>query len=166
MTSDPKFVLDANVFIHAAREYYAFDILPPFWKSLVQHAAKGRIQSIDRVKSELEHQTDALATWAEGDFHQAFASTDDPDVLQAYAEIMNWANAQERFTGAAKADFASGADGWLVAYALAKSYIVVTHEQSAPEARHKIKIPDVCQKFDVPYNNTFKMMRMLGMQFR
>jgi len=36
-----EYVLDANVFIEAARRYYAFDIAPPFWESLVQHAANG-----------------------------------------------------------------------------------------------------------------------------
>ena len=44
------YVLDANVFIEAARRYYAFDLAPKFWESLVLHAADGRIQSIDRIK--------------------------------------------------------------------------------------------------------------------
>ena len=46
------YVLDANVFIEAARRYYAFDLAPVFWESILQHAAHGRIYSIDRVKKE------------------------------------------------------------------------------------------------------------------
>ena len=49
-----EYVLDSNVFMEAARRYYAFDIAPPFWESLVHHAANGRLESIDRVKQELE----------------------------------------------------------------------------------------------------------------
>jgi len=30
------YVLDANVFIEAARRYYAFDIAPKFWDTLIQ----------------------------------------------------------------------------------------------------------------------------------
>jgi len=48
------YVLDANVFIEAARRYYAFDLAPMFWESLVHHAVNGRIQSIDLIKRELE----------------------------------------------------------------------------------------------------------------
>lgn len=54
MTDDPVYVLDANVFIQAARRYYAFDLAPAFWRALVDHASEGRVQSIDRVLRELE----------------------------------------------------------------------------------------------------------------
>lgn len=49
MTGEPPYVLDANVFIEAARRYYAFDLAPRFWESLEHHAANGRVRSIDRV---------------------------------------------------------------------------------------------------------------------
>jgi len=109
-----NYVLDANVFIEAARRYYAFDIAPPFWESLLHHAANGRLQSIDRVKYELERGKDELATWATEQFNDAFASTDEEDVLESYSEVMSWVQAQDQFSDAAKADFASGADGWLL----------------------------------------------------
>jgi hypothetical protein len=112
---DVTYVLDTNVFIEAARRYYAFDIAPPFWESLVQHAANGRIYSIDRVKQELERGKDELATWATSQFNDAFASTDEEDVIQFYSEVISWVQAQEQFLDAAKADFAAVADGWLVA---------------------------------------------------
>jgi hypothetical protein len=44
------FVLDAAVFIEAHRRYYAFDLAPKFWGSLVQHAEHGQVESIDHVK--------------------------------------------------------------------------------------------------------------------
>ena len=165
MTGDPVYVLDANVFIEAARRYYAFDLAPPFWESLVRHAENGRIQSIDRVKQELERGNDELAEWAQNHFRHAFASTDDTDVIQSFSDIMTWVQAQSQFSEAAKADFANGADGWLVAYAKVRGCVVVTHEVLAPDAKRKVPIPNVCQAFNVPFLDTFEMLRRLGVRF-
>lgn len=159
------YVLDANVFIEAARRYYAFDLAPPFWESLVQHAASGRIYSIDRVKQELERGKDELATWATSQFTDAFASTDEEDVIESYSEVMSWVQEQNQFIDAAKADFAAVADGWLVAYAKAKDYTLVTHELPAADARKKVPIPNVCEAFGVSYIDTFEMLRELGVRF-
>jgi hypothetical protein len=165
VTDDAPYVLDANVFIEAARRYYAFDLAPRFWESLAHHAASGRVRSIDRVKQELERGKDELAQWVDDNFTNALASTDEPDVIQSFSEIMTWVQAQNQFSPAAKADFANGADGWLVAYARAKGCVVVTQEVPAPDARRKVPIPNVCQAFDVPFVNTFEMLRALGVQF-
>ena len=35
------------------RTYYAFDICPGFWKSVVHHHRAGRVFNIDRMRSEL-----------------------------------------------------------------------------------------------------------------
>jgi hypothetical protein len=162
---DPVFVLDANVFIEAKRRYYAFDLAPRFWDSLILHAKNGRIESIDRVKEELVRGKDDLVTWAKGSFHYAFASTDEEDVIKSYREIIEWVIAQSQFTEAAKADFAKSADGWLVAYARAKGRIVVTQEVLYPNIKSKVPIPNVCQAFSVPYVDTFKMLRDIGVRF-
>lgn len=160
-----KYVLDANVFIEAARRYYAFDIAPPFWENLIHHAANGRLQSIDRVKHELERGKDDLATWATSHFSSAFVSTDQGDILDAYSKVMSWVQAQNQFSDVAKADFAASADGWLIAFAKSKEFIVVTHEVLDPGIRRKVPIPNVCQALGVSYVDTFAMMRELGMRF-
>lgn len=165
MSDSTVYVLDANVFIEAARRYYAFDLVPGFWQSLLDHAGNGDVSSIDRVSDELEKGKDALADWAKSHFHTAFASTDDLDVTHAYAEIMNWVNNRPQFSGAAKAGFAQGADGWLIAYAKVHGHTVVTHEGLAPDDTKKVKIPNICQAFAVPYVDTFAMLRSLGVQF-
>jgi len=159
------YVLDTNVFIEAARRYYAFDLAPPFWESLVQHAENGRIYSIDRVKVELERGKDELAEWATSQFSNAFASTDEEEVTNSYASVMDWVRAQDQFSDAAKADFADGADGWLVAFAISKGRIVVTHEVLDPGVKRKVPIPNVCEAFGVSYVDTFEMLRQLGVRF-
>jgi Zn-dependent peptidase ImmA (M78 family) len=39
----PPYVLDANVFIEAARRYYALDLAPGFWQKLTQYASAGAV---------------------------------------------------------------------------------------------------------------------------
>lgn len=159
------YVLDADVFIEAARRYYAFDIAPLFWNNLLHHADEGAIESIDWVKKELERGKDELARWANDSFAHAFFSTDEQDVIASYGKVMAWVQSQSQFYDAAKADFADGADGWLVAYAMAKGRIIVTHEVLATDARRKVPIPNVCEIFHVRFIDTFTMLRELGVRF-
>ncbi len=165
MKSNLVYLLDANVFIEAARRYYAFDLAPKFWDSLIQKASRGVIESIDRVKQELAKGHDELADWINGDFDQAFCSTNDTVVFECYAKLVTWVQSQGQFTEAAKADFASGADGWLVAYAMARERVVVTHEVPSADIKRKVPIPNMCDAFELEYIDTFKMMRDLGVRF-
>ena len=78
---------------------------------------------------------------------------------------MNWVQNSSQFKPEAKSKFAAGADGWLIAYAQTHSAVVVTQEVSAPDAKSKVLIPDVCQVFGVDYMNTWEMLRQLGVRF-
>ena len=78
---------------------------------------------------------------------------------------MEWVQSQDQFSDAAKADFASKADGWLVAYARANSCVVVTQEVLNPDVRRKVPIPNLCEAFDVHWVDTFTMLRNLGVRF-
>jgi hypothetical protein len=158
---DPIYLLDANALIQAARQYYAFDIAPRFWTMLVEHAKAGKIGSIDRIADELAKGNDALAAWAKSDFASAFLTTDDGAVLASYRHVMTWVERQAQFFDAAKAEFAGVADGWLIAYAIAKDCTVVTHEAYAPQVRKNVPIPNVCAAFGVRCVDTFVMMREL-----
>lgn len=162
MSALAVYVLDANVFIEAARRYYAFDLVPRFWTTLEQLARDGRVRSVDRVSQELARGHDRLAEWASGDFIDAFASTDGAQVLAELRNIMGWVTIQRQFTDAAKEQFARGADGWLVAYAKAMGYVVVTQEQISADVRRRVPIPNVCMAFGVRYVDTFEMLRELG----
>lgn len=158
------YLLDANVFINAYRDYYSFDIAPNFWERLVSLAGNSQICSIDKIKDELctnEQNPDELHIWSASQFQEYFELTDAYDVITAYAEIQQWANENEQFTTAAKSEFASNADAWLIAYAKAKRCKVVTHEAYNRDTRKRILIPVVCTHFSIPYVNTFEMLREL-----
>lgn len=162
------YVLDANVFINAHRDYYSFDLAPSFWAGLVYLAGKSQICSIDKIKSEIlcpDHiDPDELHSWSASEFQAYFNKTNAHDVITSYTEIQRWANSNSQFTDAAKSEFASNADAWLIAYAKAKDCKLVTHEAYNPDTKRRILIPVVCVQFNIPYLNTFEMLRQLQVQ--
>ena len=165
MTEKLSYLLDANVFIEAARRYYAFDIAPGFWSNLDKLATSGRLYSIDRVKKELKGLKDELADWVDNTFSHAFVSTDEDNIIKCYADIMIWVNAQDQFKDGAKSEFAKSADGWLIAYAKVRDYVVVTHEVLSKDVRRKVPVPNVCRAFNVKFVDTFEMLRSLHVRF-
>lgn len=160
------YVLDTNIFVEAHRTYYSFDIVPKFWNELQQKAQSGLLISIDRVFEEINNHddADALSLWANNHFSPYFASTDNEDVFNSYREVIGWAISETQFTEAAKAEFANIADSWLVAYAHANNCIVVTHEQYKRDIKNRIPIPNACQALNIPYINTFEMLRRLNIR--
>ncbi len=165
MTDASGFLLDSNVFIEAARRYYAFDLLPQFWTALIEHAQAKRLFSVDWVKEELARGKDDLADWAKGEFSFAFESTDRPDVVQEFKRLMGWVNGQDQFFPFAKEEFAQVADGWLVAFAKVEGLTLVTHEQFEPQTRKRVPIPNVCKFAGIQWVDTFQMLRALGVRF-
>ena len=162
---DAVYVLDASVLIEAWNRYYAFDFAPVFWETLGHCAQNGRVVSIDRVRDEIKQGKDELWDWAKHAFAPWFVSTDDDAIIQHYGDVARWVQAQDQFTAAAKAAFHGGADGWLVACALNGGHVVVTQECSSPDAKKRAKIPDVCRAFGVPFMDTFRMLRELGVRW-
>ena len=43
--------------------------------------------------------------------------------------------------------------------------MVITNDQPSPESKNDIKLPDVCDQFDVKRESTFAMLRTLGVNF-
>lgn len=164
MSSPPLYVLDANVFIEAAVRYYAFDLAPSFWNSLVEHGNAGRLCTIDRIADEVKNDAQ-LKQWMDVPFAGCVRASDTAETLALYAELMQWAQAQP-FTDAAKTEFASVADAWLVAYAKSAGGIVVTHETYDANCKRRVKVPNACRHCDIPCVDTFAMLRSLGVTFR
>ena len=166
--ADRLHLVDSDVLITAKNLYYAFDICPGFWKSLLHHHREGYLFSVDRVRNELlaGRRTEDLVQWVRTDVPAGFfLSVDTDEVARAYTDIMMWVQRHPSYLDHAKAKFATGADGWLVAYAQVHSATVVTNEQPAPGSRKDVKLPDVCDKFEVSRENTFDMLRALRTQF-
>lgn len=168
MTTQPPrpFLLDSNVLVEAHKRYYAFDICPGFWDSLIALSSQGDVTSIDRVLAEIREQNDELRRWADNDAPSTlFVSSADSGVANAYRQVIGWVSSDTQFSPGAKADFARKADGWLVAYGLTYGLTVVTDEVLDPRIKRRVPIPNVCRQFGLEYMNTFRMLRALQVKF-
>lgn len=166
MSGSKRYVLDANVFIEAKNAYYGFNLCPGFWKALIAQHNNSRVCSIDKVRHELASKGDRLSDWAKDTVPDTFfKKTEDQAVVDAFTDMVIWVNAEAQFMPAVKAEFASVADGWVIAFAKVNGMILVTHEDYAPDAKKKVPIPNVCLEFDVEYDNTFEMLEDLKVKF-
>ena len=160
------YLLDTNVFIQAKNQYYSFQICPGFWESLILENAEEIVFSIDRVKTELEKGNDEITQWvkdtAPGTF---FKNTDNKAVIECFAKIMNWVQSKPQYFDSSKAEFAGGADPWLIAYAKVNGLVLVTNESLAADAKNKVPIPNVCVNFDVKYTRIFEMLETQETRF-
>lgn len=166
MSASKRYVLDANAFIEAKNRYYGLDICPGFWDALIaRHDAK-QIFSIDRIRAELAEQDDEIKDWVENQAPDSFfKKTEDQAVIAQFQNLVKWVYSTDQFADSAKAEFATVADGWVIAYAAVNKLVVVTHEEFAPAAKRKVPMPNVCVEFDVEYVNTFEMLRSLNERF-
>ena len=168
MADRTTYLVDSDVLITAKNLYYAFDLCPGFWKSLLHYHGEGRVFSVDRVRNELlvGRSDEDLFRWVKNDVpEEFFLPVDTDEVARVYTEIMMWVQRHPGYFDQAKAKFATGADGWLVACAQVRGATVVTSEQPAPASRRDVKLPDVCDEFKVPRQSTFVMLRALGVRF-
>lgn len=168
MSPKTSYLLDSDVFIAAKNSYYAFAICPGFWDSLLYHHGEENICSIDKVKGELlaGRKTEDLVQWVKNELPSGFfIGTDDEAVISAYTEVMLWVQRNQQYYDHAKAKFATEADGWLVAYAMAHNITIVTNEQPRPQARNRILLPDVCSHFNITYTDMFFMLTNLNVRY-
>ncbi len=156
---------DTNVLVAAHHHYYAPDLCPGFWECLDHYLASGYLSIIDRVYDEIASPAQ-LVQWVERATNDSLPSTGTQPVAEAYRRLIDWVQDNPQFSSAARNEFAGAADGWLAAYAMANGAIVVTNEVSAPQARRRVPLPDLCRQFDIPCVNTFEMLRNLGTQFQ
>lgn len=166
MTShnDARYLLDANVLMTAYHHYYAPELCPGFWGCLEHYIAAGRLVIIDRVYDEIVSPT-WLFEWSERAVNAAPAATASQPIADAYRPLIDWVQENPQFTLAARRDFANGADGWLAAYAMVNSAVVVTNEVSAPNAARRVPLPDLCDRFRVRHTKPFAMLLDLGVRF-
>ena len=158
------YLLDANIFIQSAREFYSFDFGTKFWDFLIKKARQNIIFSIDKVYEELIEGDDTLKIWAQNYFYNYFLPTNNEKILNQYAMVISWAQNSPTYTDNAKNDFAEAdnADAWLIATALDKDYTIVTFEKLNKNRRNKILIPNACYELNIKYCDLFTMLKQLN----
>ena len=156
------YLLDSNVFIRAKNDYYGFDFCPGFWEWLEQAHRNGVAFSVEAVYDELVAGGDDLAAWAKA--HKPMFVPVTAADLPSIAAVNRWANDSPDYEPAAKSEFASVADSFLVGQAVAGGHTVVTHEKIS-DGRRRIKIPNAAIVNGVSVTSPFQMLRATGARF-
>ncbi|AJY48594.1 DUF4411 family protein [Halomonas sp. KO116] len=158
-----RYLLDANTYIEAKNQYYGMDICPAYWDWLDRQFALGTIASVDMIGRELKEGNDELAIWVrERPGH--FISNDDELTQTLFADIVQFVMEGDYNPGN-RDNFLAKADPWIIAKAKAIGASVVTHEAVAAVNTRKVKVPNICQQFEVPCLNTFRFLRELEARF-
>jgi len=152
--SSKIYCLDTSALIQPWNTYYSVDICPEYWQVLEDLAKKGVVFCTQEVKREIEKQDDGLHAWAsERPFLFREISEDVQvnlrKILSTHKELID--DKKER----------SMADAWVIAHAMAEKAVVVTKEGFAPR---KIKIPDVCNAYNIPCIDDVQFVREIGLK--
>ncbi|MDG6774157.1 DUF4411 family protein [Thiomicrorhabdus sp. ZW0627] len=158
-----SYLLDSNTFIQAKNFHYRMSFCPAYWSFLEQEFINGGVLSIKTVLEELKQAKDDLSTWALQN-QSFFQDESDEETQNAFIEIADYVNSLDKREDE-KVRFFSGADPWLIAKAKTTGTILTTHEVLDPPGSKKIKIPNVCQYFGVPYCDTYDMIDGLNAAF-
>ncbi|VAW61885.1 hypothetical protein MNBD_GAMMA11-760 [hydrothermal vent metagenome] len=111
---------------------------------------------------------DELMDWAKPR-KSMFVPVSDLETQNIFAQVSTHVMTLDHMKTGAREEFLNCADPWLVAKAKTLTdeieITVVTHETFDPHIRKKIKLPDICKYFNIPYINTFDALRKLEAEF-
>ena len=166
----PDFWLDSDVLISAKNGLLAFDIAPRFWAALDCHFEAVRISSPVMVYEELtsNYHQDELADWARARRATHFTDANE-QTQEQFTHIADYV--VSAYEPAFAEAFLDCADPWLIAYAVCLGGVVVTGEAFGnlpnPNRRTgligaRVKIPNVCARFNVQVVSLAGMLRALG----
>ena len=152
--------IDSNVFIEAQADLFPFKIVPGFWKHLDDKLADKTLRSSEMVYKELVSYGDDLSKWIKIRKQNGVCVPITSDVENNYQKIADYVHAT--YDDANANEFLRGADGWIIAHAMATEGVVVSQEsQKHPDAK-KARIPDVCDHFDVKCIKVMDMLKEQG----
>lgn len=154
------YLLDANTYIQAKNFHYRMHIVPGFWEWLDLQLEGGLAGTIHPVARELLNGNDVLTDWMD-ERKQRTLRVDDEATQDAFTEIVNHVMTHSAFTEPHRSTFLEAADPWLVAKAVTVGAGVVTHESKVASDSKKVKIPNVCEAFKVPYLNAYDLLDSL-----
>ena len=124
-------LMDSNIFMQAANEYYHFGFCPGFWDWLLQHTSE--IRSVERVQDE--------------------------KIFDNLKQITQYVNSLDSpYDLSKKRKFLEGADPLLIATAMHTGDVIITHENENPRSKNKIYLPKVADYFNVPHTRLFDVM--------
>ena len=165
---EEKFLIDSNSFMTPYRQYYAFDLIPTYWKELAKRLGTGRMILLDMVKDEIDKGKDELSDWLDKQTGFVICNHGELAIINKYQEVLQYVQSCGLYKPQALRNWAPAyiADPWLIAAAAVNDYTIITSEVSSsglsPKTPNKnAKRPDVARAFVVKTNNLYYMMREL-----
>lgn len=157
--------IDSGVLIQAKNGYYAMELVPKFWTFIETELRTGTIRMPKMCFDEVTDGTDDLAKLCKQRKNIGhFCCKSNKAVQDAYRVVAN--HVAENHRPHAVADFLKGADGWVIAHALATEGFVVTEElRNRYKSKIKIKIPVIAKALRCPWKATHEMCRELKAKF-
>lgn len=157
------YLIDTNILITAKNLYYPFDFCSGFWDFTKNKLLSNDISIIHSVRDEISAHDDEIKGWVSS-FGINVLDDTTPDIQAKLStivgDIMN-GRISPSFSQQEKVRFMSGADPLLIATAWHLGYTIVTNEKAVPPNSSKIKIPNICNHYDVSCITPFEMLRML-----
>lgn len=165
---EEKFLIDLNSFMTPYRQYYAFDLVPTYWKELAKRLDTGRMILLDMVKDEIDKGQDELSAWIDKQTGFVICNYIEPAIISKYQEVLQYVQNCGLYKPQALQNWAPVyiADPWLIAAAAVNDYTIITVEKPSsglsPKTQNKnAKIPDVARAFGVKTHDMYYMMRKL-----
>lgn len=158
-----KYLLDSNTLVEAKNHYYRFSFCSGYWDWILKKNDDDILFLVDKIKTELLKGNDDLTNWIKTS-PAKLCIKPHTQLPVSLGLIAKWVNSQ-KFTEQAKTIFYNSADYYLIAYAHALSYTVVTREQSHPNSVNRVMIPDVCGAMNVKVISPFELLELEGAQF-
>jgi len=139
--------------------------VPKFWVLLSEKLEDGLIKSPKIVYDELVAGNDELANWCKQRREKGLCVAPGKVCQARYGEICDFV--EKKYPPRHVAEFLRGADGWVIAHAMASpGSIVVTQETPRNDSyRGKIKVPTVCKLMSVTCKDTFEFLDILDARF-
>jgi hypothetical protein len=139
--------IDSNVFIEAHGNLFRPKIVPGFWKHIDAKLADGTVKSSCLVYRELAGYGDELSNWVKTRKQSGLCMPITSEVEDNFKKIAEYvANTYDEPNAN---EFLAGADGWVIAHAMATKGTVVSQESAKHPNARKARIPDVCDHFGV-----------------
>ena len=138
------------------------DVAPGFWEQLEVLGRDGTVIISAEVVKELEKRDDDLLAWVK---ERAFMHKESEEDVQAVVGDVLAVEVNEHNPPLVDPDRPdSDGDVWVIALAKARDATVISQECSAPLAKKKAKIPDVCSILEVRCLNLLAFMREVGIK--
>lgn len=152
-----KYLFDSNCLLEAQNFYYNPEFSEAFWEWVLIANENGVLFTIDKVVNELLVKKDYLHDYIHQHHDKLALKSDVDESVAKYGELQVWARTvwtlqkDVRLATKALEEFANidKADCWLIAYASAYGFEIITNETPAPTKVSKVKIPDAANAFGV-----------------